>query len=76
MVGMTGVKLSFLVGCAFLLSESEKDFVWVLEMLASHLPLPPGVVVTDCDYALMNALKLVLAFPTKTSNLTTTFFVF
>jgi hypothetical protein len=26
MVGMTGVKLSFLVGCAFLPSESEKDF--------------------------------------------------
>ncbi len=63
MVGMTGVKLSFLVGCAFLPSESEEDFDCVLEMLASHLPLSPGVVVTDCDYALMNALNSV--FPSS-----------
>jgi hypothetical protein len=32
-------------------------------MLASHLPSPPGVVVTDCDYALMNMLNSV--FPSS-----------
>ncbi len=57
MVGMTGVKLSFLVGCAFLRSESEEDFQWALRNVATHLSVPPGVVVTDCDYALMNALE-------------------
>ncbi len=31
-------------------------------MLASHLPSSPGVVVTDCDYALMNALEHVFPF--------------
>ncbi len=56
MVGMTGVKLSFLVACAFLRSESEEDYRWVLERLALHIPSSPGVVVTDCDHALMNAL--------------------
>jgi hypothetical protein len=37
MVGMTGVKLSFLVGCAFLKSESKEDYVWVAVMVV--LPL-------------------------------------
>jgi hypothetical protein len=59
MVGVTGVKISFLVGCAFLQSETEQDFRWVLEMLAMHVVSFPGVVVTDCDFALMNALAHV-----------------
>ncbi len=29
------------------------------EKLASHLPSPPGIVVTHCDYALMNVLEHV-----------------
>ncbi len=60
MVKMTGVKLSFLVGCAFIASKSESDFSWVLLKLELHVQSPPGVVVTDCDYALMNALAHVL----------------
>ncbi len=63
MVGITGVKLSFLVGCAFIQSEGEEDFCWVLECLLSHISSPPGVVVTDCDFALLNALQR--AFPSS-----------
>ncbi len=59
MVGMTGVKLSFLVGCALLRAETEEDYGWVLEQLAMHIASPPGIVVTGCDFALMNALEHV-----------------
>jgi hypothetical protein len=63
MVGMSGVKLSFLVGCAFIQSEGEEDFRWVLECLLLHTNFSPGIVVTDCDFALMNALQHV--FPSS-----------
>ncbi len=59
MVGITGVKLSFLVGCAFILSEGEEDFCWVLHYLMLHISGPPSDVVTDCDFAQLNALQHV-----------------
>ncbi len=59
MVGITGVKLSFLVGSAFLQSEMEQDFRWVLEKLLLHIDSVPGVVITDCGFVLMNALATV-----------------
>ncbi len=62
-VGITGVNTSFLVCCAFIKAEGESDFCWVLEKFASYVSLSPGIVVTDCDYALMNALNGV--FPSS-----------
>ncbi len=37
MFGMTGVKLSFLVGCAFIRLESEENFQWALRDLAKRI---------------------------------------
>ncbi len=62
-VGITGINSTFLVCCAFVKSEGEDDFHWVLQKLSSYVSLSPGVVVTDCDYALMNVLNHV--FPTS-----------
>ncbi len=55
MVGITGVILSFPVSCAFIQSEGKDDFHWVLECLLLHTTFSPSIVVTDCDFALMNA---------------------
>jgi MULE transposase domain len=65
--GVTSMKLSFTVGMAFLGGETFQKFQWVIRHLR-HLyqdsPLnAPYTVVTDCDTALMNAVKDV--FPTS-----------
>jgi hypothetical protein len=61
MVGITGMNTSFLVGFAFLRSECERSYSWVLEQLAVSVAgfKPPGVVVTNRDLALLNALSHV-----------------
>jgi hypothetical protein len=56
--GITGVNTTFIVAMAFLKQERECDYSWVLDKLSSsaaNFPAP-GVVVTDRDLALMNAL--------------------
>ncbi len=58
-VEITSVKTSFLVCCVFTKSEGEDDFHWVLQTLASYISTSAEVVVTNCNYALMNALHQV-----------------
>ena len=64
-MGHTALGSSFYIAFAFLESEEEESFVWVLEMLQAlyrHLGLPdPSVVVIDRDLALMNAIARVFA---------------
>ena len=64
-MGHTALGTSFYIAFAFLESEEEEDFVWVLEMLKAlyrHLGLSdPTVVVIDRDLALMNAIARVFA---------------
>ncbi len=59
MVGISNISTSFYVAFSFMKSEAEEDYRWVLEQLTLHLTSTPGVVVTDCDQALSNAVEAV-----------------
>ncbi len=63
MVCMTGVKLSFLVGYALIKSEGDKSFCRVINCLSLYTFSVSGVVVTNCDLALIKALPHV--FPSS-----------
>jgi hypothetical protein len=58
-IGITGVNTTLIVAMAFLKQERECDYSWVLEQLQNSTTqfTPLGVVVTDRDLALMNALE-------------------
>ena len=62
-MGHTALGTSFYIGFAFLSSDEEEDFVWMLNQLKAlyrHLGLQdPCVVVIDRDLALMNAIATV-----------------
>jgi hypothetical protein len=64
MVGITNISISFYVAFSFIKSESEEDYRWVLRQLTAYLSCAPGVVITDCDQALSNAVSNV--FPSST----------
>lgn len=61
-MGHTAIGTSFYIGFAFLESEEQEDFEWLLECLRCLYEFyglaHPGVIVTDRDLALMNALKV------------------
>ena len=63
--GHTALGTSFYIAFAFLESEEEVDFIWVLEKLKAlyrHLGLrDPCVIVIDRDLVLMNAIAIVFA---------------
>jgi hypothetical protein len=61
-MGITGLNTSFFVALAFLPMEQEADYTWVIQQLTCSAPgfRKPGVIVTDRDLALMNALAAVL----------------
>jgi MULE transposase domain len=65
--GVTSTSRSFTVGMAFLDGERFEEFQWILRHLQHlfqkiHFNAPCSIV-TDCDLALMNAVKLV--FPSS-----------
>ena len=55
--GMTSTNQSFAVAHAFISSEKVGNYVWVLEKIKDMLVdcMEPRVIVTDRDFALMNA---------------------
>jgi hypothetical protein len=60
-MGITGIGTSFYVAFAFLQWECENDYKWVLEQLLASVPSfhHPGIVISDCELALINALSVV-----------------
>ncbi len=60
-MGITCVNSSFYIAFAFLHRETESDYTWVLEQLHAAFPgsTRPGVIVTDRELALMNAMSSV-----------------
>lgn len=67
MVGLIGLNTTFYVAFAFVKSEQEEDFTWVLKQLQELLRALPSVVMTDRELALMNAIRNV--FPAAHSLL-------
>lgn len=59
MVGMSNISMSFNVAYSFMNSESEEVYRWALEQPTLSLASAPGVVVTDYDQALSNAVEAV-----------------
>src|SRR3954454_21153651 len=62
-MGTTALGTSFFVSFAFLTGETNDDYLWVIKELKTLIRgeeiLDPSVVVTDCELALINALKEV-----------------
>ncbi|KAJ1382929.1 MULE transposase domain [Sesbania bispinosa] len=61
-VGVTSTELTFSVAFAYIEQEKWDNFMWVLEKIRSMVLIPdvsPGVIVTDRDIALMNAMEKV-----------------
>ena len=60
-VGCTNINTTFEVGYAFLSRETEADYIWALGTLRKILQqnnMPePGVIATDRELALMNAIE-------------------
>ncbi|KAI1004898.1 hypothetical protein K3495_g3321 [Podosphaera aphanis] len=60
-VGCTNINTTFEVGYAFLSRETEADYIWALGTLRKILQqnnIPePGVIATDRELALMNAIE-------------------
>lgn len=71
--GVTALNISFYIAFAFLLNETTKDYVWVLEQLRAvyqRLDLPDPVVnITDRDFGLILASHRV--FPNTRHTLCT-----
>lgn len=63
-VGVTSTNMTFSVAFAYISYEKEDNYIWALTRLRSLLSddCLPGVIVTDRDLALMNAISAV--FPT------------
>ncbi|TYZ63072.1 hypothetical protein PybrP1_006888, partial [[Pythium] brassicae (nom. inval.)] len=62
-VGMTNTNISFTIALCFLRSESQANYHWALSELRTKLgdEYAPGVIVTDRELALMNAVAI--SFP-------------
>ena len=69
-MGTTSLGTTYYLGFIFLSGETEEDYLWALKELKIVMKgkdiIDPGVVITDRELALMNALEIV--FP-KTANL-------
>ena len=68
MVGVTSTKLSFCVGHAYMSSEREENYTWVLERLKETLEdqrIEPRVIVTNRELVLMNACQQVFPYATQ-----------
>ncbi|MCL7044171.1 hypothetical protein MKW94_011910 [Papaver nudicaule] len=65
MVSHTSTKAPFTVALCFMQFEREANFVWALEKLKGLYLYEnvPNLFLTDCDQALINAVKVV--FPTS-----------
>ncbi len=61
LMGVTGLGSSFFIALAFLRTEQEANYIWVLQQLSASVAdfRRHGVVVTDRDLALMYALAAV-----------------
>jgi hypothetical protein len=61
-VGSTNLNTTFHVAYCFLANEGEEDYLWAVQALKVILDQPghiyPGVVVTDREVALINAVRL------------------
>jgi hypothetical protein len=70
-VGTTCLNRNYHVAFCFLAKEEQSDYTWALSELKKQLDpgLKVGVVVTDCEMALINACKEV--FPGTTRLLCT-----
>ncbi|GAU25032.1 hypothetical protein TSUD_155060 [Trifolium subterraneum] len=59
-VGATSTGMTFSIAFAYLQSECTDNFVWALQMLKELITCGAvGVIVTDRDLALMNAVQIV-----------------
>lgn len=63
-VGVTSTNMTFLVAAVYLEAEKEANYTWACEVLKSMMDESciPNVIVTDCEKALMNAIRRT--FPT------------
>ncbi|KAI8573117.1 hypothetical protein RHMOL_Rhmol01G0253500 [Rhododendron molle] len=68
-VGVTFTELTFNAAFAFIESENEDNYTWVLDKLKGIMDVDalPNVIVTDRELALMNAIRSV--FPDATDLL-------
>ncbi|GAA0175964.1 hypothetical protein LIER_42004 [Lithospermum erythrorhizon] len=58
--GITSTGNSFVAAYAFLSSEQEKIYTWVLDMLRKHMIKQlPTVILTDREMALINAIDII-----------------
>jgi len=61
-VGVTSMGHTFFVAFVFLASERENNFIWALEKFKGFFLISntsPGVIVTDRDLTLINAIDIV-----------------
>lgn len=60
-VGMASTNQSFSVAHAFISAEKIENYVWVLERIKAMLVdcMEPRVIITDRDFALMNACEQI-----------------
>ncbi|KAI8542719.1 hypothetical protein RHMOL_Rhmol08G0161000 [Rhododendron molle] len=60
-VGVTSTELTFNAAFAFIESENEDNYTWVLDKLKGIMDVDalPNVIVTDRELALMNAIRSV-----------------
>ena len=59
-IGISSFNTSFYSGFAFLKGEREEDYVWALKMFSKILgEKKPHVIITDREYALINAINIV-----------------
>lgn len=56
MIGITGLRTTFNLVYAFIQTEQEGDYTWVLQQLRRALPILPQIMVTDRELALINAI--------------------
>lgn len=66
-VGVTSTDYTFCIAIAYLVAESEENYIWALERLKSIMVdcgvEMPNVFVSDRELALVNAIEIV--FPTS-----------
>ncbi|KAI9922485.1 hypothetical protein PsorP6_001951 [Peronosclerospora sorghi] len=70
-IGSTGLDTTFTVAFVFLSGESDADFLWALQHIASKvnggIEMFPRVIVTDADGQLRSAIEE--AFPGRVCHL-------
>lgn len=56
-VGITSTYQTFNAGFAFLSSEKQDTYKWALKKFKKHWRVDPKVIATDCEAALMTAIR-------------------